>query len=258
MAGDWSVDHDADADLAVRVLSNDRAWSAYALGDLEPPFAQYTTVAVASAGGRAAACLTLRHPAFTVIVSAGEPAGVSAILEQADLPPHVFLSIPVEHREEFARHFDFQDGLTAMRRMALREKLAGDLDGCERLSTAAAEELLELYGAYPGSAFHPDHLVGRVFFGTREHGEMVAAAGTHIVSQRFDVAAVGNVFTRPDFRGRGLGERLTRAVAHQLQAEGIGLIVLNVAVENAGAARIYERLGFRDHCRFLEGVATRR
>jgi GNAT superfamily N-acetyltransferase len=254
----WSVELHPGESTVVAALSVDRVWAAYALGDLEPPFDAYSSVAVASSGAGEAACLTLRHPQFTVIISAGEPAGVAAILNAAELPETVLLSIRLENRAAFAEHYRFPEGLTRMRRMVLSPAATVGVPGGERLKVDDGEALLRLYGEYPGSAFHPDHLTGGCFFGIRQRGELVAAAGTHIASSRFDLAAVGNVFTRGSFRGRGFGEALTRSVVQALREEGIGLIVLNVAVENVGAARIYERIGFRDHCEFLEGTAVRR
>lgn len=87
---------------------------------------------------------------------------------------------------------------------------------------------------------------------------LIAVAGTHLVSSTYGVAAVGNVFTHPDYRGRGYGAAATSAVVTELLAHGIRDIVLNVGEDNAPALHPYERLGFELHCRFTEGPASPR
>ena len=121
-----------------------------------------------------------------------------------------------------------------------------------RLGREHARDLDALYSRYPESSFTTDHLDGGVFFGIREGGDLAAVAGTHVVSRRFRLAAIGSVFTQPESRGRGYGSLLAAAVARELRAMGCETIVLNVAEANTTASGIYERLGFRDHCAFLE------
>ena len=69
------------------------------------------------------------------------------------------------------------------------------------------------------------------------------------------VAAIGNVFTRPSARGRGLARATTTAVARELRASGIATIVLNVRRNNGPAIAVYRRLGFDVHGDFDEGLA---
>jgi predicted GNAT family acetyltransferase len=96
-----------------------------------------------------------------------------------------------------------------------------------------------------------------VFFGTREAGELVAAAGTHLVACSEGVAAVGNVYTRRDRRGRGLAARTTSAVVGELLRMNVATIALNVSRNNDVAIRVYERLGFLRYCAYYEGLARR-
>lgn len=70
-------------------------------------------------------------------------------------------------------------------------------------------------------------------------------------------AGIGNLVTRPEARGRGLGGRVAAAVVSGLRpsADTIGL---NVHEANLPARRCYERLGFEPVCPYDEGVAVRR
>ena len=141
----------------------------------------------------------------------------------------------------------FLDQIEPLKQAAVAEmKAAADLPALERL-----------YGAPDGpDYFCPAMLEEGIFYGVREGGELAAAAGTHIVSRMEGVAAIGNVYTRSARRGKGLGMRVTSAVIGALSA--VPTVVLNVREANAGAIRIYERLGFARHCAFLEGRLIRR
>ncbi len=92
-----------------------------------------------------------------------------------------------------------------------------------------------------------------VFFGVCEGPSLVAAAGTHLLSREEGAAAIGNVYTRRDRRGRGFGRGVTGAVLDALA--GIETIGLNVRADNEAALRLYESLGFVRHCEFYEALA---
>lgn len=87
-------------------------------------------------------------------------------------------------------------------------------------------------------------------------GELVAAGGCHVLSDDYDVAAIGNVITHPRLRGRGLATRITQTLCAWL-APRIHTIGLNVKVDNAAAIRCYSRVGFYPVSRYEEGLLLR-
>lgn len=89
-------------------------------------------------------------------------------------------------------------------------------------------------------------------------GELVAAGGTHVVDLVGGVAAIGNMYTHPQWRGRGLARAVLSAIVGALQRQRLSLIVLNVDRRNIIARRFYENYGFRLHCEFLEGIGVLR
>jgi GNAT superfamily N-acetyltransferase len=128
---------------------------------------------------------------------------------------------------------------------------SGSIPEVDRLSSAHVSPVKQLFddGAISGESpdfFFPSMLNAGVFFGVWEADELVAVAGTHLVAPSEDVAAVGNVYTRRDRRGRGLAARVTSAVVDEL---------LRLKIRTA--IRVYERLGFTRHCDYYEGLATR-
>jgi ribosomal protein S18 acetylase RimI-like enzyme len=129
----------------------------------------------------------------------------------------------------------------------------------EALTRADCNDIEQLYatGDGGGIAFALFQLDTGFFRGIRQDGKLVAVAGVHVVSGNEGVAGVGNIFTRPDHRGRGLAQIVTSSVVTALQEAGIRTIGLNVEHTNTPAIRVYERLGFQTRFHYYEGVADR-
>jgi ribosomal protein S18 acetylase RimI-like enzyme len=107
-----------------------------------------------------------------------------------------------------------------------------------------ARELEELFlGAYPGNWFDPRMLETGAYFGVREGGVLASVSGVHVVSRSHRVAALGNVATRPELRGRGLA-RIAVAATCQALRPHVDHLGLNVDAANAEGIRLYEGLGF--------------
>jgi len=93
-----------------------------------------------------------------------------------------------------------------------------------------------------------------VFFGIDDGDALVAAAGTHLFAPEEHAVAIGNIYTRRDRRGCGLGGAVTGAVIDVVK--DCGTVGLNVRASNQAALHLYESLGFVSHCPFYEGLAT--
>ena len=130
--------------------------------------------------------------------------------------------------------------------------------GLRRLTEDDAAALDGFYAAYPASTFTPDQLAHGVFYGVWEDDRLVAAAGTHVVAAVYGIAAVGNVFTVPEARGRGYGAATTAGVVGALLDGPCDEVILNVVAANTVARAIYTRLGFAEHCPYFEARATLR
>ncbi len=102
-------------------------------------------------------------------------------------------------------------------------------------------EMLDLVErAQPGPFLKRTISLGR-YIGLRVNGRLVAMAG-----ERFRVPGwteVSAVCTDPDWQGKGLGARLTLAVAAGILERG-DLPFLHTTNDNTKAIKLYERLGF--------------
>jgi GNAT superfamily N-acetyltransferase len=239
-------------------LEADRLYAAYAIGDLEPGLFELCEWSGAVAADRLDALALLYHglepPALFVMGSVG---GLRAILERASNPRRVYLTCREEHLA-VTREFYSWERVIPMFRMVLPPASFSPVEGdCLRLGTTHLEQLAALYALGGGAvAFSPSQVSDGVFYGAFADDQLVAAAGTHLVSPTYGVAAVGNVFTHPDYRGLGYGAATTTAVVTELLALDIRDAVLNVRQGNGRAIRLYERLGFERYCAFLEGPAS--
>jgi RimJ/RimL family protein N-acetyltransferase len=249
-----------DKEVILDYLKTDRSYAAYAIGDLQPELFGMTEWAGAENAGqiRAIALLYkgLDPPALFLM---GEPAGLTSVLRLRMRPRRVYLTCREQHRPVVQAFYNTESA-SPMWRMTLTRRDFQPSHSPEviSLSPRHTEELKRLYAQGGGGAFSPIQLATGVFFGVRDRDRIVAAAGTHLVSLAYGVAAVGNVYTDRDFRGRGYGTSTTCAVVADLFQRGIRHIVLNVAQANAEAIRIYQTIGFTIYCPFVEMLALRK
>ena len=137
---------------------------------------------------------------------------------------------------------------------------AADMSCIERLGDQDISDMLELYeSGYPGNWFEPDMLDLNCYFGIREPGEkrLICIAGTHVYSPDRRAAALGNIVTRQEFRGRGYGERVTAGICRDFVSAGMR-VGLNVRQDNKAAISCYRKAGFTLHAEFSEYVFVRR
>jgi ribosomal protein S18 acetylase RimI-like enzyme len=121
------------------------------------------------------------------------------------------------------------------------------LDGSAAVPLTSADtvELQALYAAsYPGNWFAPRMLQTGFYFGVRRGTQLVSVAGVHVYSQKYQVAALGNITTLPDYRRQGLATVVTARLCQELRRAGIQSIGLNVKADNRGAIACYDKIGF--------------
>ena len=264
------------------ILSQDPVWAAYAIADLRPDLARHCHWHVApDASGLALLFSGLQPP---VLLTAGSPHGVAAALTGAALPEEVFLSVLPSHMPAVKQRYQ-HIAPYKMVRMVLPQgaPVPAPDKAAHLLSHIDASRLTALYqhgGEYAPDAFDPSQLDDGFFFGIEDSdGSLAAAGGTHVAyrgrrpslteanlnstngSSPIDriisqgVAAIGNIYTRPDCRGQGYAKTISNSIAGALRNDGFSLIVLNVDKQNLVARSLYEKLGFEVHCQFIEGFA---
>jgi GNAT superfamily N-acetyltransferase len=83
---------------------------------------------------------------------------------------------------------------------------------------------------------------GQIFFAMDGAQAVGTAAAIRVSAQAFEL---GKMAVSPSCQGRGLGERLGRAVIDYARSAGAETIYLETNSRLANAIRLYQRLGFR-------------
>ncbi|GLY24071.1 GNAT family N-acetyltransferase [Micromonospora sp. NBRC 101691] len=235
-----------DRAVLAGLLGRDPLLHVYELGDLDDFFWPYTTWI------RRGDQVVLLYGATSppTLLAFGRPervAALGALLAEVapSLPERVYAHLSPGLVDALAGRYRV-DGAVAHRRLALTDvgRLARTPVAGAVLTGADLPDLLELYAeAYPDNWFDPRMLETGQYVGARVAGELVAVAGVHVWSPVYRVAAVGNVATRPGFRGRGLASAVVAGLCVRLRG-GADHVALNVRADNVSALRLYERLGF--------------
>lgn len=109
------------------------------------------------------------------------------------------------------------------------------------LTSADVPEVLDLVERTKPGPFRKRTIELGTYLGIRRDGALIAMAGERLrLPGHTEISAV---CTDPAFRGAGLAARLIGAVTAGIHARG-DIPFLHVAADNAGAIRLYERLGF--------------
>jgi RimJ/RimL family protein N-acetyltransferase len=264
-----------DRDQIREFLLADRFFADYALGDLDPAHFPFTEWFGAEEDATLCAIVMLYHDLTPpILFVTGEARGIEALLDRVVDPPEIGISIREEHLpiiEKFYRADPIPMLKMALEPASLRARSAkqfprtkGEMVSSQkallamtRLDVSHMPLLEELYSHGGGDAFRRRSLELGVFYGVFGGEQLVSVAGTHIVSDNERVAALGNVVTHPEYRGRGLATMASNAVCEELLDRGIEMIGLSVSRSNEAAIRVYEKIGFKRHVPFYEGTAIR-
>jgi len=236
----------------------------YSLGDLDDFFWPYTTFyGLPANGGLSAVALLYRGQAIPTLLALSNNHDAIAELLQAmspELPPQFYahlssgLEDTLSDANELAAHGKHY-------KMALQDKAKIDDIDCSQvvaLSTPDLEEIQAFYQeSYPGNWFDPRMLETQQHFGIQAGGKLVCVGGIHVYSPQYRVAALGNIATHPDRRGRGHGQTVTARICQSL-SQTVDDIGLNVKADNHTAIACYERLGFKTVAEYGEFVVQRR
>jgi GNAT superfamily N-acetyltransferase len=181
-------------------------------------------------------------------IAAHDPATTLDLLDgiAPDLPDHFVITGPVGLADRLGDRFAADWVLPHVKMHLPDGDRLGPADPeVEALPPTAAGEVesLRRTGDDASAFFLPELLATGHYLGLRRDGELVAAAGVHVISPRFGVAAIGNVLTHPAHRRQGLGRRVVTTLSRRLLDE-VPTVGLNVGVANTEARALYEELGF--------------
>jgi GNAT superfamily N-acetyltransferase len=244
-------------------LLRDKLANAYLLGDLDPdyfPFCEWWG-ARDDDGELESLMLLYKGLSLPAVWSVGSKEGFAQLLRRyrSALPNRFHFHLMGRHLPSVKQTYDLAD-VREMRRMGLRRSDYSSLghdSRVRRLGHSDTAAIMRLYEHYPDNFFEPSQLETGLYFGVDgEDDELKSIAGVHVLSEAYDVAAIGNLVTHPDARGQGLATACTGRLLDEL-FERVSLVALNVRRDNLPAISVYENFGFDENSTFWEGRGMR-
>ncbi len=247
-----------DPDEIRSLLEPDKVYAAYALAQLEPRLFSQAEWRLATGSSGPALVLHSRGGLGRALFAQGDAGGIEAILSLHPGPRFSFGSLRPEHRRAFDKYFVSTRPQTMLRMSVTAPSLATAAGQAVRLGGSHAAVINRLYSIEGGTtAYSPSHIAEGAYFGVFIEGSLVSIAGTHVISPTEGVAVVGNVFTHPRYRGRGLAGIATSAATTHL-LDRCPLVVLTVESGNVPAISVYRRLGYETLCTLHETPLIRK
>jgi ribosomal protein S18 acetylase RimI-like enzyme len=238
-------------------LAQDRLYAAYAICDLEEREFGRTRWGAAYDGDELVAVgMEYTGPTPQPLFVLGRPDGISAVLRDVIRPRAAYIAARTTMLPAVEAHYRVDPGPQMVRMWVDRARFRPYPATVQRLLPVEIGELNRLYQLGFASWLPSGAIADGVYYGMRVNGQLVAAAGTHVVSPEARLAVVGNVLTHLDYRGRGFATAVTGAVTAEL-LRSCDQIVLNVRADNPPAINAYRRLGFIEHARFEERLIHR-
>ena len=257
----------ADRSRIEAFLRRDPALHLYALGDLDDFFWPFTTYHGASGPEGLSAVFLEYRGADPPVLLALEERDLEAARDllaalAPSLPSRFYCHLSPRLAGPLRSWFDLEPHGRHLKMVLadphrLRDHPAGPLP-VRAPDEADLPRVEALYReAYQGNWFDARMLATGQYRGAFDGDELVGVAGVHVYSERYRVAALGNVTAHPRRRGEGIGAAVTAAVCRSL-LRSVDVVGLNVQADNAAAIRCYEKLGFEARAEYDEVMATRR
>lgn len=248
-----------DLDQVERYLRQDPYLHLYGLGDLDARFRPCTTWYGLLAGENletAALLYRATDPPALLALGEARPASLRLLLREIlpSLPARIQCHLSPGLVDVLGERYQLSAPVPHLKMGLVRLERLTAADGfpVSRLSEADADDLLELYGtAYPDNAYDPGLLATGCFRGIRREGRLVSAAGVHVYSARYRVAALGSIATHPLHRGQGMARSVAAALCRDLLPD-VDHVGLNVRADNDAAIACYRAIGFEITHRYVE------
>lgn len=234
----------------------------YGLADLEEPLWSRSTWY--RAGDAAVGVLDLGSGEPVLYAVAAGDEGDRATLDllvalSPDLPDHFVITGPIGLAERLGPAYAADWVIPHVKMLLPPDRDLPPPDARVRwLDRAAADEIVALRetGGDASAFFIPSLLDTGHYGGIQIDGELAAVAGVHVMSERYGVAAVGNVLTHPTHRRQGLARALMATLARRLR-DTVPVVGLNVGTANPGARALYDGLGFEPVITYEEAELRR-
>lgn len=239
------------------LLEADRLFAAYPVAEMETALSSQYDWLVAEDEDDVALCVLYKGLSPNPLYMSGSESGIAVMLGSALRPPYVTFTCEPRHLPVLQVHYRIGDPETMVRMSVMKARFKPCSGEVEGLTAAHLDELKALYKTGGLDLITAERISRGLYKGVRLAGELVSVAGTHAISPSSGMAIVGNVFTHPEHRNRGYAAACTSAVTEEL-LRSCRDVVLNVSAANDAAIKVYAKMGYREHCRFIQTMGVRK
>jgi len=255
---EYAVTELADAGVIRELLEPQRAYTAYAVAQLDPRLFPRNRWYLSDGPTGQALLVHSKSALGNALFALGDAAALDVVLSLHPGPRFVFGSLMVEHKPVVKKYFLLTRPQLMLRMSVTPENFRPIEAKAQRLSGPDVFAVNRLYSMEGGpAAYRPEHLDDAVYYGIYEGRHLISIAGTHVVSKAERIGVVGNVFTHPRHRNRGLAKATTNAVTREL-LEYCDLVALTVEATNSPAVMVYTGLGYETQCELHETPLVRK
>ncbi|MFP3976110.1 MAG: GNAT family N-acetyltransferase [Dehalococcoidia bacterium] len=241
-------------------LENDRTYAASGIAHLEPELLDVSKWFLAADDDSLSLCLISKSAyggSPNYLLTIGNSPTLDYLLESQPLPGRALITCKPQHLDIIKRYYELTWYRLVKRMVATRESFTAATEEATRLRPPHARALNQLYALHTGHYFSSHQIRHGVYYGVWRDDKLVAVAGTHLISQSYGVAHVGNVLTHAAYRNQGLATICTSAVTDRL-LDFCTEVVLDVEPQNLPAARAYASLGYQHDCHVIEALGRRK
>jgi len=249
-----------DRDELEQFLRKNTALNIYQIGDLDDFYWENTKwFGLKESGSIKAVTLLYKAPQFHVLLALSpenEIEQLKILLHSLfkHLPDKFYSHLSPGLESVFRSHYNLESHGNYQKMVLTDSSKLKDinLSGIVNLSIKDIEDILKLYKeSYPEHSFDPRMIETGLYFGYRFKNKLICISGVHVYSERYRVAALGNITTHPEYRGKGYGKKVTAHLCKEL-FKNVNIIGLNVGQDNIPAIKCYNNLGFTFAAPYLE------
>jgi ribosomal protein S18 acetylase RimI-like enzyme len=230
-------------------LSRNKGLYLYLIGDLDDFFWPHTTWYIALVNGKIEAAALLYSgmaPSTFLLFHEGDLSCPEEMIRELlpELPEEFNVHLSPGLLESFGKENIIRNYGRNSRMILVKEPVHITDEKIRRLERTDLAEIEKFYQlAYPANWFDSRMLETGKYFGYFDKGILAGIAGIHVYSPEYRIAALGNIATHPEFRGRKIAFKLTSVLCSDLRKD-TDTIGLNVSSANTAAIKCYENAGF--------------
>lgn len=253
-----------DKNILVKHFRKNIPLNIYQLGDLDDFFFKFTEwfgLYESEGGEPEQVALLYKGSELQVLLAFcdGKTDQMKILIEKikADLPDKFYAHISPGLKDALLNDHEYESGGRYLKMYLTKDKMEDHIkdssdDNIRRMNASDLDDILKFYEKnYPGNWFDKRMLGTGKYFGYFDNDKIAGISGIHVYSKEYKVAALGNITTGIEYRGKSVCTKLTSALCSDL-FETVDLIGLNVSESNVAAIRCYEKTGFKEYAGFEE------